>query len=81
LNAALRSIKAKTMLIYSPKDGFFMPKHVEQAASQIKNAQVVAINADAGHLICCGVDPQAYWVMGETIRGLLGDLNSKTAGK
>jgi homoserine O-acetyltransferase/O-succinyltransferase len=81
LNAALRSIKAKTMFIYSPKDEFFMPKHVEQAASQIKNAQVVAINADAGHLICCGVDPQAYWIMGETIRGLLGELNSKTAAK
>jgi len=81
LNAALQSIKAKTMFIYSPKDMFFLPKQVEQAAAQIKHAQVVAINADAGHLICCGVDPQAYWIMGEVIRGLLEGLNSRTAAK
>jgi homoserine O-acetyltransferase/O-succinyltransferase len=81
LNAALQSIKAKTMFIYSPKDMFFLPKQVEQAAAQIKNAQVVAINADAGHSICCGVDPQAYWIMSEVIRGLLEGLNSRTAAK
>jgi homoserine O-acetyltransferase len=79
LNAALQSIKAKTMFIYSPKDMFFLPKQVEQAAAQIKNAQVVAINSDAGHLICCGVDPQAYWIMGEVIRGLLGELSNTAA--
>jgi homoserine O-acetyltransferase len=81
LHAILQSIKAKTMFIYSPKDMFFLPKQVEQAAAQIKNAQVVAIDADAGHLICCGVDPQAYWIMGEVIRGLLEELHGKTATK
>ena len=81
LHAALESIKAQTMFIYSPKDMFFLPKQVEHAAAQIKHAQVVAIDADAGHMICCGVDPQAYWIMGEVIRGLLAGLPSRTAAK
>lgn len=81
LNAALQSIKAKTLFIYSPKDMFFLPKQVEQAAAQIKSSQVVAINADAGHMMCCGVDPQAHWIMGEVIRGLLEGMNGRTAVK
>lgn len=80
LSAALRAIKAKTMFVYSPGDRFFVPKHFEDQAKLISGARAVAIDSSAGHLICCGVDPQAYWVMGEAIRGFLGELTAqKTA--
>ncbi len=81
LNAALQSIKAKALFISNPKDMFYLPKQLDAAAAQIKNAQIVSIRADAGHLICCGVDPNAYWVMGEAIRGILTETGITTAGK
>jgi homoserine O-acetyltransferase/O-succinyltransferase len=82
LAAALRAIKAKTMFVYSPKDMFFLPKHLEEQARLIPNARVTAIDSNAGHLICCGVDPQAYWIVGETMSGFLREIRApKTAAR
>lgn len=78
LSAALKAIRAKTMIVYSPNDQFFMPTRVEWAAAQIKDAQAVAITSDAGHLMCCGVDQTAYRAMGESIRGLLSEISAMT---
>lgn len=75
MSAALRSIKARSLFVYSPKDMFFLPKSVEHPARLMPNARTVAIDSEAGHLICCGVDPQGFWVMGEAIRGFLTELN------
>ena len=80
LAAALKSIKAKTLFVYSPRDMFFLPKYIDEQTKHIANAKSVAIDSTTGHLICCGVDPQAYWIMGETIRGFLSELKlQKTA--
>ena len=77
LNAALRSIKAKTLFIYNPRDQFYLPHHVETQVKAIPNARVVAIDSVAGHLICCNADPQATRAMGEAIRGFLLELRAR----
>jgi len=77
LKAALRSIKAKTLFIYSPRDQFHLPHHVEGQVSAIPSARAVAIESVAGHLICCNADPQATLVMGEAIRGFLRELSAR----
>lgn len=79
LNAALKSIKAKTLFLTNPRDMFYLPKQAESAAAQIKDARIVPLSSDAGHLMCCGVDPQTYWIMGEAIRGVLAETSAKTA--
>ncbi len=76
LNAALASIKAKTLFIYNPRDQFYLPRHIETQVKAIPNARAVAIDSIAGHLICCNADPHATWVMGEAIREFLQDLSS-----
>ena len=71
VNAALKSIKAKVLFVVSSQDQFFLPKHIETQRKLIPNARVVSIDSSAGHIICCGGDPQAYWVMDRAISGML----------
>ena len=81
-NAALKSIKAKTMFLVSPHDQFFVPALIEAQSRMIPQTRVVSIDSSAGHLICCGADPQATWTMGEAIRGFLQELTPvKTASQ
>ncbi|MEK6210249.1 MAG: alpha/beta fold hydrolase [Pseudomonadota bacterium] len=77
VNAALGSIKAKTLFIYSPRDQLHLPHHIESQVKAIPNARAVSIDSAAGHLICCNADPQATWVMGEAIRGFLQELSAQ----
>src|SRR5262249_24576506 len=77
LNAALSSIKAKTLFIYSPRDQFYLPHHIEAQVKAIPNARAVAIESVAGHLICCNADPNATRVLGEAIRGFLQQLKAQ----
>lgn len=81
LDTALKSIKAKTLFLTNPRDMFYLPKQAESAAARIKDAKIVSLSSDAGHLMCCGVDPQTYWIMGEAIRGVLAETSIKTATK
>ena len=76
LNAALASIKARTLFIYNPRDQFYLPHHIETQVKAIPHARAVAIDSIAGHLICCNADPHATWVMGEAIREFLQDLSA-----
>ena len=78
VNAALASIKAKTLFIYSPRDQFHLPHHIEAQVKAIPNARALPIDSVAGHLICCNADPQATWAMGEAIRGFLQDPERAT---
>jgi homoserine O-acetyltransferase len=71
VSAALKSVKAKVLFVMSPHDQFFLPKHVETQRKLISNARVVSIDSSAGHLICCGGDSQANWVMDRAINGFL----------
>ena len=71
--AALKSIKARAIFVVSPYDQFFLPSHIETQRKLIPDARVVSIDSNAGHLICCGADPQATWLMGEAMRGFLAE--------
>ncbi len=81
LNAALRSIKAKTLFLFSPQDQFYTPQHIETQVKAIPEARAVSVNSVAGHLICCNADPQATRVMGEAIRGFLQELGQRKAAR
>ncbi len=74
LMAALKSVKAKTLFITSPYDELYLPEYIEIQHKAIENSKLVSINANVGHALCCGADPQATWVMGEAIRGFLREL-------
>jgi len=54
------------------------PEQIEIQHKAISDSRLVSINATVGHLICCGVDPQATWFMGEAIRGFLKELTKGT---
>jgi homoserine O-acetyltransferase len=77
LFAALGSIKAKTLFIHSPHDQFVPPHYVEIQVNAIPDARAVAIDSNAGHLICCNADPQADRRMGQAIREFLKELQVK----
>ncbi len=77
LDAALRSIKAKTLFIYSPQDEFMQSEHVQAQVDAIPDARAVAIKSVAGHLICCNADPQATGLVGQAIREFLLELSAK----
>jgi homoserine O-acetyltransferase len=78
LMAALKSVKAKTLFITSPYDQWYLPEQIELQHKAISDSRLVSINATVGHFICCGVDPQATWTMGEAIRGFLREVKQGT---
>lgn len=73
VSAALKAVKAKALFLVSPYDQFFLPKHIETQRRLIPNARVASIDSTAGHLICCGGDAHATWLMGEAMRGFLSE--------
>jgi homoserine O-acetyltransferase/O-succinyltransferase len=77
LNAALGSIKAKTLFIYSPQDQFYMPHQIATQAKAIAGARSVGIESPAGHLICCNGDPNATHAMGQAIKAFLQEVARK----
>jgi homoserine O-acetyltransferase len=77
LNAALSSIKAKVLFIYSPRDQFHLPHHIEAQVKAIPNARAVAIESVAGHLIGANADPQATRAIEEAIRAFLQELSAQ----
>lgn len=77
LDAALRSIKAKTLFIYSPQDQFYVPQQIETQVKAIPGARSVGIDSPAGHLICCNGDPNATHAIGEAIKVFLLELGKK----
>jgi homoserine O-acetyltransferase len=80
LVAALKSIKAKTLFIVSPADQTLTPEGIEIQRRAIPGSRVVSIDSSAGHMICCGEDPEATWLLGQAIRGLLRGLAEGEAG-
>jgi homoserine O-acetyltransferase len=81
LDAALRSIKAKTLFIYNPKDQFFLPHHIEAQLKLIPNARAITVDSIAGHVVCCNADPQATRAWGEAIRNFLQELSGYKGGR
>jgi homoserine O-acetyltransferase len=76
LNATLGSIKARTLFIYSPRDQFYLPHHIEAQVKAIPNARAVAIESVAGHLIGANADPQATRAIEQAIRAFLQELSA-----
>ena len=74
LNAALASIRAKTLFIASPQDDELVPAHIEGQVKTIPDARVVWIDSIAGHSVCCNADPQGTRLLGEAIREFLLEL-------
>jgi homoserine O-acetyltransferase len=81
LNAALSSIKAKTLFLINPDDLFFPPQQIEAHAKAIPNAKVLSIDSTAGHVIAANGDPNATRVMEEAIRAFLQELSAKSASR
>jgi homoserine acetyltransferase len=77
LDAIFASIKAKTLFIYNPYDGFYSPQHVELQVKAIRDARAVAIDSIGGHITCCNADPQATREMGDVIREFLIELDGE----
>jgi len=74
LTKALGSIKAKTLFLYSPQDRFFQTHHIDAQLKMIPGARALAIDSNAGHMVCCNADPNATRIMGDAIRGFLQEL-------
>jgi homoserine O-acetyltransferase len=81
LNAALGSIKVKTLFIYSPQDEFYTPQQIAAQVKVIPGARSVAITSPAGHLICCNGDPNATHAIGEELKNFLGELSSQKSAR
>jgi len=77
LNAALASIRAKTLFIASPQDDELVPAHIEGQVKTIPDARVVWIESIAGHSVCCNADPQGTRLLGEAIREFLLELEGQ----
>ena len=79
VNAALGSIQARTLFLYSSYDQFFLPQHIAAQVKAIPDARAVEVDSTAGHLICCNADPQATFAMGTAIRAFLDELSAQRA--
>jgi homoserine O-acetyltransferase/O-succinyltransferase len=77
LGKALKTIKAKTLFIYNPRDRFFQRKDVEAQVTMIPKVRALAIDSSAGHFIGVNADPQATRLMGDTIRAFLEELSAQ----
>jgi len=75
--AALRSIKAKALFIYTLKDEFFPPWKIEAQVKAIPDARGVPIASDAAHTIWYNADPQATVTMGNAMKDFLRELSAK----
>ena len=43
----------------------------------IPNARALAIDSNAGHMICCNADPNVTRIMGDAIRAFLQELRAQ----
>jgi homoserine O-acetyltransferase len=72
--AALRSIKARILLISSPQDQMISPEEIAFAKNAIPSAAHIEIDSISGHDICCGFDPEANKILDREIGRFLSKL-------
>jgi len=72
--AALRSIKARVLLISIKSDLQFNSDDITLLKSSIPNVDHVEIDSIYGHLACCGFDPEAGKVLDREIGRFLARL-------
>jgi homoserine O-acetyltransferase len=73
LMAVLKSIRAKTLFVVSSADTWVPPEGVEIQRKAIPGSRVAAIDSSAGHMICCGEDAEATWLL------IWNDLSRRTS--
>jgi homoserine O-acetyltransferase len=74
LAAALGAIQANTLFIITPQDEFIPPAYIDMQSTMIPHSEILAIDSNAGHLVCCGVDPQATEIMNTGLTRFLANL-------
>ncbi len=74
LAAALGAIQAHTLFIVVPQDQFIPPAYIAMQSEMIKHSEILSIDSSAGHLACCGVDPQATEVLSTGLTRFLATL-------
>lgn len=79
--AVLRSIQAKTLFVYNPRDEQYTPQHIEAQVRAMPNARAVAIDSNAGHTIWYNADPQATVAIGKAISDFLTELTASRTAK
>ncbi len=79
VNAALASIKARTLFIFSPQDQFHLPHHIATQVKAIPGARSIGVDSPAGHLICCNGDPNATYTIGQAYKTFLNELDAEKA--
>ena len=78
--AALGSLKARTLCIASAQDQCWPPPDIAADLKASPNARAAWIDSVAGHLSCGNGAPQATWGMGEAIGGFLQELSAQRQG-
>jgi homoserine O-acetyltransferase len=73
-NAALRSIKAKVLIVGSKRDQLIGGDDLVEHARVIPGARLVEVDSPAGHAVCCGVDPEATKIIDRELASFLGTL-------
>lgn len=74
VRAALRSIKAQTLLITAKEDLLVSGEEVLLTKTSIPRVRHVEIDSEFGHEICCGLDPNAAKVIDTEIAKFLAGL-------
>ena len=71
---ALRSIKAKTLIISATHDELIHESEFAMPDKYIPRSTRLNLNSPAGHLVCCGFDPAATNTMDAAIKKFLKGL-------
>ncbi len=72
------AIKARTLVLASPYDGFVPKGYYESMAAMIPGARLLWIDSPAGHMICCNADPNATRQLGDAVQAFLAELAKGT---
>lgn len=72
--SALASIKAQVLMIGATHDMMVRPEEYIIAMEAIPNATHIELDSPAGHLICCGFDPEATEIMDREVAKFLSRL-------
>jgi homoserine O-acetyltransferase len=72
--AALRSIKARVLLISIKEDLLVLPDQIAFTKNSIPNATLVEIATPFGHVACCGLDPDTNKIFDREIGRFLAKL-------
>ena len=63
------------LLVSFPRDQIFRAEEVALVREAVPHAVVLEIDSDAGHVACCGFDPEATRQMESAITKFLADLD------